>query len=473
MGTELQPLQNLPLTQAASTNPSSPEYLSDDSYLHEYYSSASQYYYYSTYSMSSSDYHLIWLYTESSSDDFDLYLYSDSSYSDLVGSSLSSSQWDWLVYRPASSQSMYPKVYTYTGYGYAYIEAESGYDMSVGSASYITLSASETAGLIEVSLSSSVHYLIGLNVPSGCDYDLYVFRTSAGSTVKQDYHSSASSTTGADESIAFTPLTTDTYAIVILRKSGSGTAKLSVQPTTNLADDVEEYVYFDQTSTYYYFDAYSPSAVSYYHLIWLYAESSLDDFDLTLYSDPAYYSYQTSSYSDQIRWIVHRPSSTEGIYPAVYSNYDTGYAYIEVDSGDYMSTSTTSYSKYFGGTDHGDIFETWFYPNYHIEISLTVPAGSDFDLYVFRVDEGSASTYPLVSSASSTLGQDESLSFRTSQSDCYAIVVIVRSGSGSGTLTISRRAPIPSFEFLPIFLALAISILLLTIHPRRRNFSLF
>ncbi|MHA1267611.1 MAG: hypothetical protein ACTSRS_20410 [Candidatus Helarchaeota archaeon] len=224
---------NIALTPMASTNPSAPDYLTDDFSVYEYYGSTSTNYYYDTYTMGSYDYHLIWLYTESSSDDFDLALFSDSGYSNQVGASASSSQWDWIVYRPLVDQKMYPRVYTFSGTGYAYIEAESSWDISVGSTSYSEwYEEAETGAIFEVYLNAGTTYVVTLNVPSGANLDLYVCRVAPGTTTKQDYYTSTSSYYGQSERIVFNPTYTDYYAIIVLRKGGSGSGNVTIQIPT-------------------------------------------------------------------------------------------------------------------------------------------------------------------------------------------------------------------------------------------------
>ena len=217
------------ITPTESTNPASPVLLYDDSSDSESYISSGTSYYYRTYTMSTSDYHLIWLLTVTAYyNDFDLYLYSDASYSTLISSSTSTSQWDWIVIRPTTSQYTYPLVYTCTGTGGAYIEAESGDDIDIGTSYEPYLGSTEIGALYEVYFTSGTTYTVTLRNPSGCNLDLYVFRLISGTTTKLDYYSSISSSEGGSEHISFTPIYNDTYAIVILCKSGSGYATLKV-----------------------------------------------------------------------------------------------------------------------------------------------------------------------------------------------------------------------------------------------------
>ena len=101
------------LDQSYSTNPGSPVALSNDVSVLENFPSTSTSFYYSTYSMSASYYHLITLNTRvCASGNPLIQLYSDSSYSNFLTLSQAVGDVDWIVYRPSSSQAMYPIVTT-------------------------------------------------------------------------------------------------------------------------------------------------------------------------------------------------------------------------------------------------------------------------------------------------------------------------------------------------------------------------
>ncbi len=216
-----------PLTPMYSTNPLAPFELHDSTSYYEYYDYSTTNYYYNC-SMFNGIYYLFWLYTCSSSDNFDLYLYSTSIYTGLLGFSNSSNQLDWIVYRSNSGAYRYPKSFTSTGIGDAYICCKGGPWPSINITYSVSLANTYGADLYEISLSSSTNYTVFLDVPSGVDFDLYVFRLSTGSCTQLDVHSSASNITGQYERIVFNPLYTDVYAIVITRSSGEGSADLTV-----------------------------------------------------------------------------------------------------------------------------------------------------------------------------------------------------------------------------------------------------
>lgn len=211
---------------AYSTVIGSPDYLLDGSPVYENWNLAPQdYYYYST--VSSFDYELIYVYYQNSLYDMDLYLYSDSGFSNEIDNSMSGTQMEWLVYNPISGGNVYPMAVTDTSTGNTgYIETESGQDISVGSSISDSLSSSNLANLYEVPLYSNDRISVVLTLPGGCDFDLYVFRVSEGSCTQLDSHSS---TSGSPVTLEFSPSYTDDYAIVVIRRSGSGTYTLKVQ----------------------------------------------------------------------------------------------------------------------------------------------------------------------------------------------------------------------------------------------------
>ena len=212
------------ISPSASNDPGAPQALIDDNWLYETYS-ASGYWYYNTYTMSSSDYHLIWLYTTASAT---FSLFPNSSYTGAIDASFSTYGIDWLVHRPASAQVMYPRVYMGSS-GTGYIEAESGYDILTEESYGFSLSASEAGELFEVYLYTSEKYAITVDVPSTGDFALFVFYQNSGEISGYDSHDTNSGGLGTDERITLAPpLYTGTYAIVILRLSGSGTGYIEV-----------------------------------------------------------------------------------------------------------------------------------------------------------------------------------------------------------------------------------------------------
>lgn len=202
--------------------------LSDDTSVYGNWPTQDIDYGYESYSLSTNEYHLFWLYYQNISNDMDLNLYSDISLTTLVEDSTRGDEVEWLVYYPSTYQSLYPAAYTDGGPNTGYIEVESGFDISVGNSHTEYLSPTDCADLVEVYLTTSNTYTIDLTVPATCDFDLYVFTLNSGTCTEVDLHSSTTTITGQDETITMTPTTSAYYAIVAIRRSGSGTSVIEV-----------------------------------------------------------------------------------------------------------------------------------------------------------------------------------------------------------------------------------------------------
>lgn len=453
-------MQSNSFDSLASTNPSSPTYLSDDSALYEYYSSSGYYYYRTSSSASSSYYHVVW-YIGSSSDN--LYLYSDSSYSSMIGS-CSSGSLNWIVYRPSSSGYLYPRTYSNSG-GYGYIEWEdSSYSLSIGYSESGSLSSSEYIEIYNVYLSSSSSYSFSLDVPSGGDFDLYLCRLSYGSWVCHSGFStySANSGSGYDELISsYRPSTTDYYAIIVKRTSGSGTYYLSASSgaaTPSLTEESALYQSYSSYSSYYYQTGYADSG--YYHVIWLQPTSSSYYDYLYLYSDSSYsteIAWSAEGYGE-LSWVVVRPSGSQYYYPEVYS-YSGGYAYIEWECAyTYLSVGDTSGSS-LSSSECVETYVAYLSSSKRYTFTLNTPSGGDYDLYLYRLSYGDATSRSGYSACSTNYGSgdDESISnYDPSYTGDYLIMVVRSSGSGSFTISLEESVTIsPGAIFLLVFGILA------------------
>ncbi|NVM30352.1 MAG: hypothetical protein HWN65_16015 [Candidatus Helarchaeota archaeon] len=468
----LNTITNLPpIDSTASTNPSSPVNLGDDVHKSENYNTTLQNYYYDTYSMDSADYHLIWLSEVNPVNQFDIVLFSDSGYLTPIGGSLPVSlQCNLIVYRPSSTQIMYPMVYTTSGTGDAYIEAESGDDISVGGSFSKSLNSTEVADMAEVDLSSSIEYNIHLSVPSGCDFDLFVFRTAPGSATPAEIYNSTSNVNGQDESIVFTPSTSDTYALVMVRVAGSGIGTVTAIALDFLNSDISELDSYTALE-YSYYKTYLMDAND-YQLLWLYETSPNTTFIPVVYSDPTYSTLagNVTSASSDFHWIPCRPSSNQMLYPRVYAMIGTDNAYIQMQSARDWEVgwgSSTSLSS----SDRGTLYQAYLSSSSEYEVNLDVFGPYNIDLHVFRMVAGAPTILDHHISASDVLGEGESIKFTPSSSDTYAFVLLLVNGSGScfynfEILEVSR---IPSFEILPALLAFALIISLILFSPKRKK----
>lgn len=426
------------LQSLGSTNPSNPTLLSEGVLLYEYYgTSGASYYYKTSSSASSSYYHIFWLQPKNASNYLDLYLYSNSGYSNEIHM-CSSGDLDWIVYRPSSSQYLYLRGYT-SGAGYAYLKWEKGNNtLTIGSIYSGFLNISECLDIYIVYLSSSLSYTFNLDVPSGGDFELYLYYLSyGGSACHADYTSdSANYGIGVNETIAaYSPLYTNYYAIIVKRSSGSGVYYLSSSSSNvrGLSDDSPLYQSYTSGSNYSYQTGTASS--SYYHVVWVKATNSYNNINLSLYADSGYSNLLVSSLrgSGYLNWLVFRPSSSQYYYPKVVSYY-SGDAYIEwEDSSNYLSIGS-SQSCYLSNYDFIDMFRVYLSSSTTYSFTLDVPATADYDLYLYHLLPGNATTSSNFVRNSTTLGQgyDEIISSYTPiSSDYYAIIITWKSGSGS------------------------------------------
>ncbi len=227
------------ITPTESTLPGSPDGLAHEAEEYEQYSEEDASYYYRTHLINASDYCLTWLYQIYALDNFNLYLYSNESYTVQVDSStgtLFESDVMWVIYRPSATQRLYPVVTTpgiFLTFGNARIEAESGDRINLSTEYSVSLSSTECGELYVVNLTASKSYTMNLVIPSGCDFDMFVFRIAAGENDQVDYHSSTRDA-GENEKVNFRPDYSDEYAIVVIWESGSGTATLTVSTRSGI-----------------------------------------------------------------------------------------------------------------------------------------------------------------------------------------------------------------------------------------------
>ena len=430
-------------------------YLYDEYAFYDYYSSLSSYYYLTNGAPSTSYCHVVWLQPTEVNDDFNLYLYSNSGYSTLRASSTrSAGALDWVVFRPSSAQTYYPKVQRKSGAGYAFIEWEAGSStLSIGIPLSASLNYSECIESYRVYLSVGTPYNFTLDVPSGADYDLYLYYLSSGNAISWNNYvgSSTNSGSGIDEKIVdYSALYTDYYLILVVRKYGIGTFSLTYVSNTRilLSDDSELGQSYGSSYTDVYYRTSSMASSAYYHVVWLQPYYADDDFDLYLFSDNSYSNFKASSTRGDgcLDWVIFCPSSSQYYYPMVDTKADTGAAYIEWEDG----SSTISSGSYVSGSlyyyDCIELYQATLSTSKKYDFSLSVPSGCDFDLYLYFLNSGSAitgSSVYLNASVHSSAGYDESIDdFQPPKSGNYAIIVVWKSGSGSYFLYLnSGNAP--------------------------------
>ncbi|MBD3229449.1 MAG: hypothetical protein GF329_14790 [Candidatus Lokiarchaeota archaeon] len=188
----------------------------------------------------------------------------------------------------------------------------------------------------------------------------------------------------------------------------------------------------------YYYKTYLMSK-SNYHLIYLSNTDGMDDFDLVLYSDSDYSDLIESSDSyGNIDWIVCRPTDSTTYYPRVHA-FGSGDAIIESKSaiqGKFEFNYSTCSTLY----ENGDIFQFSFTGGVSYTINLSVPIGTNLDLYCYKLSKyGELPRNFREFDHSSSLnisGEDESIIISPEDSGIYAIIVMRKTGTSSGNLIV-------------------------------------
>lgn len=228
---------SISLESTYSTVIGSPANLNNDNETHENFNVLpNQDFYYRSW-IAASTYTLFWINCDNPGDNnqYNLSVYSDAGFSVLVDSMVDAAEvMDWVVYRKDSSQGyVYPLVHTSGSVAAgAYIEAEMGPEVGGISTTSVSLNDTDVAEIYAaMALNPAVQYTVALTVPAACDFDLYVFYLTEGSgeSGSNPDYSSESAILGQDEAIIFQPPVYGHYAVVALRRSGSGTGTLSIR----------------------------------------------------------------------------------------------------------------------------------------------------------------------------------------------------------------------------------------------------
>ena len=192
------------------------------------------------------------------------------------------------------------------------------------------------------------------------------------------------------------------------------------------------YEYYEAVSDYYYCTA--PATYLYYHLIWVHPSDS-PDLMLFLYDDAIFST--CVSYMTNLGWVIFRPSMEMKYYPKVHTfAAGTGYAYIQWEVASHILWSGNSASAVLNESRYLESYSFFLTKSHLYYLNLTVPAGGDFDFYLYYLPSGDATHGDdyIFEEATLGLGINESLSWQPSTSGQYLLVVVRTSGSGPFTV---------------------------------------
>jgi hypothetical protein len=433
--------------------------------------------------------------TPPSDSDFDLYIY-DTNQSQVDSSTLGGSQTDTVEATASASGYFYIYVYHYSGTGtYSMTVTVTGggatqNDMgtgtdagnSIGAATTIVagsgtgyIDSTDTADYYKVSVSSGQTVRATMTPPSGSDFDLKLYDTNQSQV--------ASSTLGGSSTDTVTGTTTTSgyFYIYVYRYSGSGTYSMTVTvtggatqndmgtggdagnsigaATTITAGSGTGYIDSMDTADYYKVSVTSGQTISASM-----TPPSGSDFDLKLYDtnqsqvDSSTLGGSqtdtveaTASASGYFYIYVYRYSGS-GIYSmtititggAVQNDMGTG-----IDAGNTLSAATTiaagSGTGFIDSTDTADYYKVSVTSGQTMNVSMTPPSGSDFDLKLYDTNQSQVDSSSLGGSQTDTVEATASVSgyfyiyvYRYSGSGIYSMTVTVTGGAtqndmGTGT----------------------------------------
>ncbi|MFQ6127506.1 MAG: fibronectin type III domain-containing protein [Thermoplasmata archaeon] len=353
--------------------------------------------------------------------------------------------------RLATPATYHPKVDNMAP-GYLYhLEIENGslsgvLDLTFGVPSSGSFTSSELLDAYQIQLQTGLAYDVGLDVPIGADFDLYA---ACGSIVTdEDSVASNSTFAGVNERLIFAATESAHCLILAVNKfSGSGTYTLTVDVYPEDTGVATHLIYGPATASSEelaidvipdHYGLIAIKSVSYY---------GTSSYDLSLYDNPNYVSSLASTQSypaNDVAFLTmdgHGLPSRTTFYPKV-THPAYGYEFnLEMENG----TATgivdidvgTPQSGGFTSTEIVDGFQVNLSAGVSYNISLNVPLGFDYDLYLVRGQYRSEEDFD-ASSVTRTAGADEFIVFVPSIDGSYLIVVTnPLSGSSLYTLAVS------------------------------------
>jgi hypothetical protein len=417
--------------------------------------------------------------TPPSGSDFDLKLY-DTNQSQVDSSSLGGSQTDTVEDTASASGYYYIYIYRYSGQGiYSMAVTVTGgatqNDMGTGTDAGNTLSAATTiaagsgTGYIDstdpndyykINVTSGQTISVSMTPPSGSDFDLKLYDTNQSQV--------ASSSLGGSQtdSVTCTATSSGYYYICVHLWSGSGIYSMTVTITggatqndmgtgTDAGNSLGAATtiqagsgtgYLDSTDTD---DYYKVSVSSGQTISVSMTPPSGSDFDLKLY-DPNQSQVASSSLGGSQTDTVTYTAIFSGYYyicvnlwsgSSIYSMTVTvtgGTTQNDANSGQDAGNSFAqalaigagSYTGFVDSTDTDDYYKVNLSSGQTIEVYLTPPSGSDFDLYLYDPNQ------TLLDSSTLSGSQTDTVSYVAITSGGYYVRVKRWSGSGVYLFTV-------------------------------------
>jgi predicted phage tail protein len=347
-----------------------------------------------------------------------------------------------------SNTTYYPQVsHSTQGHSFA-LEIENGslggvVDISISVPTAGGFSSNEVLDAYQISLEADRVYDASLTVPAGYDFDLYVICQD----LESDNYSfgSRSPVAGAHERVIFSTNRTGYCALVVTNPLGDADNYVLNVDYYEEDDGALAYLlrgWTTATSREFAMDV----DTSHYAVIGAksVSHSGSNGYALDLYDNQNYISSlsHTESYpDDDFSFIAvdgNRLPMLTTYYPKI-DNLEPGYAYqLEIENGSLSGMNDlvfgVPFSSSFTSNDLLDAYQISLQTGFTYDVTLDVPGGEIFDLYVacgsIVTDDDS------VASNSSFAGFDERLIFATTES-AHCLILAVNKFYGSGPYTIT------------------------------------
>ena len=403
----------------------------------------------------------------------DLDLYSDLGFTDLLIDTITQYvsdgvEWDEIGFVTVdgtdfSSETPYYIYMDTYGPEYYYVEMENGQgtgmtDITVDQTVNANFTSNEVFDAYQIYLAENQSYFISLEVPSGKTFDLFLCQgiSDEDSALAYSYNNAL----GADESIIRSVPTSGYYCIIVTNPDWtSGDYSLTVEP---LEDDetIMSQTYQNEGETTHAMIV-QPNKYAVFGM-----RASDDNIeDLDLYSDlgltELLMDTQVHYRADTIEWIEvgfvtvdGTAFSTETPYYIYVDTYGPEYYHAEMENGQNTGMTTltvgTSVEESIASNEVLDAFQVQLTSGEKYNISLTVPSGVTFDLFLCYgiSDEDSA----IQSSHSDDLSANEEIvEFEPTTTGYYCIIVTnpEETQTGSYTLLVEQYGGVTPPETTP------------------------
>ncbi|NVM28375.1 MAG: hypothetical protein HWN65_06000 [Candidatus Helarchaeota archaeon] len=201
-----------------------------------------------------------------------------------------------------------------------------------------------------------------------------------------------------------------------------------------LLNDVSVPEWYGSVRDYYYIT--ENASPSYYHVIWTHPVDPSDNFDVFLYLDPGYTTLVAGA-----DWVIVRPATNQKLYPTVHTYSTAGDAYTEWEATDHSLAIDDVVGGTLNDSEYLETYQVSLTAGYWYNLSLAVPAGADFAIYVYYLNSGQvgdATSYVEMADDAGA-GGDERIFWEASKTGPHAVVL--RGRSGAGLYTLEFRSP--------------------------------